>query len=58
MNADLFNGDPLSWMKWFTTFQATIDRAQMTSPKKMIHLQSVAINRRNQVPCVRLCLQR
>ena len=41
MNADLFNGDPLSWMKWFITFQATIERAQMTSSKKMIHLQSL-----------------
>ena len=28
-------------MKWFSTFQATIDRAPKTSPKKMIHLQSL-----------------
>ena len=40
LNADHFNGDPLSWMKWFSTFQATIDGAPKTSPKKMIHLQS------------------
>ena len=28
-------------MKWFSTFQATIDRAPMTSPEKMVHLQSL-----------------
>ena len=41
LNADNFKGDPLSWMKWLSTFQATIDRAPMTSPEKMIHLQSL-----------------
>ena len=41
LNADHFNGDPLSWMKWFSTFQATIDRSPMISPEKMIHLQSL-----------------
>ena len=41
LNADHFNGDSLSWIKWFSTFQATIDRAPMASPEKMIHLQSL-----------------
>ena len=41
LNADHFNGDALSWMKWLGTFQVTIDRAPMTSPEKMIHLQSL-----------------
>ena len=28
-------------MEWLSTFQATIDRAPMTSPEKIIHVQSL-----------------
>ena len=41
MHADHFDGDPLSWMKWYSIFQATIDRAPIASSEKMIHLQSL-----------------
>ena len=41
LHADHFDGDPLSWMKWYSIFQATIDRAPTTSSEKMIHLQSL-----------------
>ena len=41
LHADHFDGDPISWMKWYSIFQATFDRAPMTSSEKMIHLQSL-----------------
>ena len=41
LHADHFDGDPISWMKWYSIFQATIDRAPITSSEKMIHLQSL-----------------
>ena len=41
LHANHFDGDPISWMKWYSIFQATIDRAPMTSSEKMIHLQSL-----------------
>ena len=41
LHADHFDGDPISWMKWYSIFQATIDRSPMTSSEKMIHLQSL-----------------
>ena len=43
LQATKFDGDPLSWLKWFSVFQATIDRSPMSSAEKMIHLQSLLI---------------
>ena len=39
--ADHFDGDPMSWMKWYSVLQATIDKALMTPSEMMIHLQSL-----------------
>ena len=39
--ADHFDGDPMSWMKWYSILQATIDKALMTPSEMMIHLQSL-----------------
>ena len=44
IKADHFIADPLSWMKWFSTFQATIDQAPMTPIERMIDLQSLLSN--------------
>ena len=41
LHADHFDGEPLSWMKWYSIFQATTDRAPMTPSEKMIHLRSL-----------------
>ena len=38
LHADHFDDDPVSWMKWYSIFQATNDRAPMTPSEKMIHL--------------------
>ena len=38
---DHFDGDPKSRMKWYSIFQATIDRALMISSENLIHLQSL-----------------
>ena len=44
LQATKFDGDPLSWLKWFSVFQATIVRSPMSSAeKKMNHLQSLLI---------------
>ena len=43
LQATKFDGDPLSWLKWFSVFQATIDRSPKSSAEKMIHLQSLLI---------------
>ena len=32
-----FHGNPLDWMKWFSIFQATIDRSPMSLSERMIH---------------------
>ena len=34
LQATKFDGDPLSWLKWFSVFQATIDRSPMSSAEK------------------------
>ena len=41
LQATKFDGNPLDWMKWFSIFQATIDRSPMSLSEKMIHLQSL-----------------
>ena len=41
LHADHLDGDPMNWMKWYSIFQATIDKAPMTPSEKMIHLQSL-----------------
>ena len=41
---DHFDGDPISWKKWysfFLFFQSNIDRASMTPSEKLFHLQSL-----------------
>ena len=41
LHADHFDGDPIRWMKWYSIFQATIDKVPMTSSEKITHLQSL-----------------
>ena len=41
LQATKIDGNPLDWMKWFSTFPATIDRSPMSLSKKMINLQSL-----------------
>ena len=43
LQATKFDGDPLGWLKWFSVFQATVDRSPMSSAEKKINLQSLLI---------------
>ena len=42
LHPDHFDGDPTSWMKRYSIFQATIDEASMTPADMMNHLQSLS----------------
>ena len=41
LRVDHFDGDPRIWMKCYSIFPATIDRAPIISSEKMIDLQSL-----------------
>ena len=41
LKATKFDGNLLDWMKWFSIFQAKIDRLPMSLSEKTIHLQSL-----------------
>ena len=41
LHAGHFDGDPTRWMKWYSIFQATVDKAPIKPSEKIIHLQSL-----------------